>query len=53
MLVARVDENGKFNGEFDQETDDPYIVFPNGAYANAEEFYGDWQQAEIPFFPDF
>ena len=46
---------------FIQETDDPTIVFPNGVYANAEEFYngndlkglGNWQQAEIPFMQGF
>jgi len=31
------------------EEDDPWIVFPKGAYKTAEEFMDSVQQVEIPF----
>ena len=44
---------GEYDGTFQVQSFDPYIVFPNGAYKNAEEFFDDFDQAEIPFFWDF
>ena len=35
------------------EIPDPVLVFPFGAFANAKEFYADFDQARIPFFEDF
>ena len=31
----------------------PYIIFPGGIFANAKEFYSDFDQAKIPFFEGF
>ena len=38
---------------YESDEDDPVLVFPKTAFANAEEFYGDFEQAGIPFFKDF
>ena len=38
---------------YEADSDDPVLVFPGTAFPNAEEFYGGFEQAEIPFFGDF
>ena len=38
---------------YTMEIPDPILVFPGGSYANAKEFYADFDQARIPFFEDF
>ena len=53
MLEEIPSPEGEYDGTFHVEYKDPYIVFPEGSYANAEEFYDDFDQAQIPFFWDF
>ena len=53
MLEEVLGPDGQYDGTFQVSYKDPYIVFPEGSYANAEEFYDDFDQAQIPFFWDF
>ena len=51
ILIAN-DHNDPEKG-YTMEIPDPVLVFPGGSYANAKEFYADFDQARIPFFEDF
>ena len=35
------------------EQDDPVLIYPEKAYANAEEFFANFPQMSIPFMGDF
>ena len=38
---------------YEMDSEDPILIFPKTAYANAEEFFDDFEPAEIPFFDGF
>ena len=53
VLQEILDENGNYDGRFHVVKPDPWLVFPKGSFKNAEEFYGGFLQAEIPFMYGF
>ena len=53
VLQEIIEDDGSYDGRFHVVKPDPWLVFPYGAFKNAEEFYGGWDQAEIPFMYGF
>ena len=53
VLEESLSPEGEYDGTFHVIYKDPYIVFPEGTYKNADEFYQDFDQAQLPFLWDF
>jgi len=45
--------NDAATGSYEIDTAEPTLVYPHGAFKNAEEFYDGFDQAEIPFMKGF
>ena len=44
-----IDPSNGFTIEYPED----YLIYPEGTFKNAEEFYADFDQAKIPFFEGF
>ena len=53
VLEESLSPDGLYDGTYHIASKDRYIVFPEGMYANAEEFYDDFDQAQLPWMFDF
>lgn len=51
-ILTPVDDTDPTKG-FVVSSDDERLIFPNSEFANAEEFYNNWNQASIPFMDGY